>query len=169
MSETNQYIEKIKELINNARIKNVVNDLNGVSAAYNTYIDRYHALPGDELAAAYTGRGGGAFAIPAGDGNGALGVLVGATFTPNPPAGEGAGFWQTLRAAQMIGGAATSAALPTNAVGGLIGGLLFTGFLVRFGVPAWAMLFLPPLMAFSCGAAGKAWLDQNFGPTKQKP
>jgi hypothetical protein len=45
---------------------------------------------------------------------------VGATFT-NPATGEGAGFWQSLRAAQMIGGAAASANLPTNASGGLIG------------------------------------------------
>jgi hypothetical protein len=55
------------------------------------------------------------------------------------------------------------------AIGGLVGGLLFTSFLVGFGVPAWAMLVLPPLLAFSCGAAGKAWLDQNFGPPKQNP
>jgi len=109
---------KGQELINNAKIKNIVNDMNGVSAAYNTYIDRYRAMPGDELAATYAARGWGV--IPTGDANGALGVAVGATFT-NPQVTEGAGFWQALRAAQMIGGAAASAALPTNAVGGLVG------------------------------------------------
>ena len=109
---------KGQELINNAKIKNIVNDMNGVSAAYNAYLDRYHAMPGDELAATTAARGWGV--IPAGNLNGALGVAVGATFT-NPAAGEGAGFWQCLRAAQMIGGDATSAALPTNAVGGLVG------------------------------------------------
>ncbi len=111
---------KGQELINNARIKNIVNDMNGVSAAYNTYIDRYRAMPGDELTATYTARGWGAGAIPSGNGNGAIEVLVGVTFN-NPATNEGAGFWQTLRAAQMIGGNLTSVALPTNAVGGLIG------------------------------------------------
>jgi hypothetical protein len=50
------------------------------------------------------------------------------------------------------------------AAGALVGGLVLTAFLVSFGVPAWAMLILPPLLALHIGAAGKAWLDQNLGP-----
>ncbi|HCC53612.1 MAG TPA: prepilin-type cleavage/methylation domain-containing protein [Desulfobulbaceae bacterium] len=110
---------KGQEMITNAKIKSVVNDMNGISAAHNSYLDRYKTLPGDETAAAYTARGWGA-TIPAGNANGSLGILVGATFT-NPAVGEGAGYWQSLRAAQMIGGALTSAALPTNAASGLVG------------------------------------------------
>ena len=109
---------KGQEMITNAKIKSVVNDMNGISAAYNSYLDRYKTVPGDEVAAAYTARGW--VGIPGGNANSNLGVLVGATFT-NPAAGEGAGLWQSLRAAQMIGGAATSAALPPNAASGLIG------------------------------------------------
>ena len=41
---------KGQEMIENARIKSIVNDMNGVSAAYNSYMDRFHAIPGDETA-----------------------------------------------------------------------------------------------------------------------
>jgi prepilin-type N-terminal cleavage/methylation domain-containing protein len=111
---------KGQELINNARIKGIVNDLNSLSAATNSYLDRYHALPGDELAAAYTARWGAGIVPGATAANGVLAIAIGATFT-TPAAGEGAGFWQSLRAAQMITGAPTDPALPTNAQGGLIG------------------------------------------------
>jgi len=54
------------------------------------------------------------------------------------------------------------------AAGALVGGLMFAGFLVSFGVPAWAMLILPPLLALHIGAACKAWLDQNLGPRNEQ-
>ncbi len=41
---------KGQEMIESSRIKSVVGDLNGVSAAYNTYFDRFRAIPGDETA-----------------------------------------------------------------------------------------------------------------------
>ena len=52
------------------------------------------------------------------------------------------------------------------AVLGATGGIFLTAFLVRFGVPGWAFLFLPPLLALQCGAVGKAWLDANYGPPR---
>src|SRR5712692_6741851 len=42
-------ILKGQEMITQARIKNVINDFNGVTAAVNSYNDRYKALPGDDL------------------------------------------------------------------------------------------------------------------------
>ena len=45
-------ILKGQEMITQAKIKNVVNDFNGITAAMNSYQDRYRALPGDDLNAA---------------------------------------------------------------------------------------------------------------------
>src|SRR5512139_2700512 len=61
-------ILKGQEMITQAKIKNIVNDLNGMSAAIYSYQDRYRALPGDELNASTTGRWGAA--AFGGDGNG---------------------------------------------------------------------------------------------------
>src|SRR3954468_15196423 len=44
-------ILKGQEMITQAKIKNVVNDFNGITAAVNSYQDRYKALPGDDLGA----------------------------------------------------------------------------------------------------------------------
>ena len=41
-------ILKGQEMITQARIKNVVNDFNGITAAYFAYQDRYRAVPGDD-------------------------------------------------------------------------------------------------------------------------
>jgi prepilin-type N-terminal cleavage/methylation domain-containing protein len=45
-------ILKGQEMITQAKIKNIVNDFNGITAAVNSYQDRYRALPGDDLNAA---------------------------------------------------------------------------------------------------------------------
>ena len=39
---------KGQELIENGRVKNAANDMNGIVAAYNSYLDRYRKLPGDD-------------------------------------------------------------------------------------------------------------------------
>src|SRR3954449_767608 len=44
-------ILKGQEMITQARIKNVVNDFNGVTAAYFAYQDRSKAIPGDDAGA----------------------------------------------------------------------------------------------------------------------
>lgn len=43
---------KGQEMIENAKVKNVENDMKGVVAAYYAYQDRYKAIPGDDLNAA---------------------------------------------------------------------------------------------------------------------
>ncbi len=112
---------KGQEMIENARIKSVVGDMNGVSAAYNSYIDRYRAIPGDEAAATLTGRGW--LGTAAGNGNGVLNTLPAATFT-NAALEQGA-MWRSLRAAQLVSGdpaaPTTVAGLPRAGTGGLMG------------------------------------------------
>ena len=101
---------KGQEMIENARIKSVVSDMNGISAAYNAYLDRYHAIPGDELPATMAGRG-----WPGTDGavlaNGVLAITPAQTFTNG---GEQAGMWRALRASNLAAGDPTA-----NGVAGL--------------------------------------------------
>src|SRR5713101_5414518 len=42
-------ILKGQEMITQARIKNIINDFNGVTVAVTSYQDRYRAIPGDDL------------------------------------------------------------------------------------------------------------------------
>ncbi len=42
---------KGQQMIENGRVKSVENDLKGVSTAYYAYLDRYKAIPGDDLLA----------------------------------------------------------------------------------------------------------------------
>lgn len=113
---------KGQELIENSRIKSIVNDMKAVQVAYNGYVDRYKAIPGDEAVGVMNARGwtGGAGATVAN--NGVLAILVGETFTNG---GDQPAFWRGLRGSGLIAGdpnaAAGVAGLPTNSAGGLIG------------------------------------------------
>ncbi|MDH5426514.1 MAG: prepilin-type N-terminal cleavage/methylation domain-containing protein [Gammaproteobacteria bacterium] len=111
---------KGQEVINNARIKNVNNDYNGVSAAVYSYQDRYRALPGDDSAAdAHVGvitnaNGGGGGVI-----DGAFDAVCTAPIAAADA--ESCKAWSHLRSAGLISGAGASGALPTNAFGGVMG------------------------------------------------
>jgi prepilin-type N-terminal cleavage/methylation domain-containing protein len=111
---------KGQELINSAKIKNLLNDMNGISTAVYGYQDRYKALPGDDLnASAATTPPGRWAGTTAGDGGATLsGAFNAGTATPEP---ESRLFWQHLRLAGFIGGETSSAAQPINAVGGITG------------------------------------------------
>lgn len=116
-------ILKGQELIENSRVTNAVNDINGTRAAVNAYLDRYRRLPGDDGPLGTLTARGGSWAVVTGAGgnNGVLTVTAAQTFTG---AGENAPLWQHLRAAGFIGGdpaQAGVAALPRNAWGGLTG------------------------------------------------
>src|SRR3990172_13439298 len=63
-------ILKGQEMITQAKIKNVVADFSGISAAYYGYQDRYRAIPGDDPNAAT--RWSTAPAATAGNGNGVV-------------------------------------------------------------------------------------------------
>jgi prepilin-type N-terminal cleavage/methylation domain-containing protein len=118
---------KGQELIENSRIKSVVADMRGVSAAFTGYFDRYRALPGDELGATTLGRGWGA--IPAGNNDGVLNQAFADTFTAGTA--EHVGMWRVLRSSGFLGGnpaAVGLAALPVTGTGGRLGGAsLITG------------------------------------------
>jgi len=117
---------KGQELIENAKIRNAISDLNGVSAAYYGYIDRFKRLPGDDgpTQAALTARGGLWATLGAagfGNNDGVITNLGPATFTG---ALEGDNFWMQLKAAGLIAGNPADTgvnALPRNAFTGLTG------------------------------------------------
>jgi len=114
---------KGQEMIENGRVRNAISSLDGVSAAYNSYYDRYRRIPGDDgpLATLIARGGNWANITLGGNNNGVIASTAGQTFTG---AGENANFWQHLRAAGFINGNpadAGVAALPINAFSGLTG------------------------------------------------
>jgi prepilin-type N-terminal cleavage/methylation domain-containing protein len=100
-------ILKGQEMITQAKIKNVIADISGVSAAMYGYQDRYRALPGDDKNA---GRWSGA---SPGDGNG---LIIGKW---TEAAKESTAFWDHLRRAGFVSGSGTDS--PFNAVNGKMG------------------------------------------------
>jgi prepilin-type N-terminal cleavage/methylation domain-containing protein len=114
---------KGQEMIENAKIKSIVGDMKAVQAAYNGYVDRYKAIPGDETVATMTGRGWIGGVAPTGTaGDGVLAITTAQTFTNG---GGQAAFWSSLRFAGLIAGdpkaPATQAGLQTHGGGGVIG------------------------------------------------
>jgi prepilin-type N-terminal cleavage/methylation domain-containing protein len=111
---------KGQEMITQARIKNVMNDLNGVSSAYFAYQDRYKQIPGDDNQALT--RWPAPIAAPNGNGNG---ILEGAYDATAAGTAESTLFWWHLRAAGFIPGATQTAGIadkqPSNALSGKIG------------------------------------------------
>jgi prepilin-type N-terminal cleavage/methylation domain-containing protein len=113
---------KGQEMIENAKIKSITNDMKAIQAAYNGYIDRYKAIPGDETAATMLARGWNSSAA-AGGGNadGALLITAAQAFTNG---GEQRSFWRALRASGLVAGdplgVAGVAGLPRHAGGGLL-------------------------------------------------
>jgi len=102
-------ILKGQEMITQAKIKNVIADFSGVSAAYYGYQDRYRAIPGDDSGAT---RWSGA---TAGNGNGTVAGLYNST-TAND---ESRLWWDHLRRAGFVAG--TGQQQPLNAVVGMLG------------------------------------------------
>src|ERR1700704_5776013 len=63
-------ILKGQEMITQAKIKNVIADMTGISAAMYGYQDRYRALPGDDKNAGTAGGGAGRWGALTASGNG---------------------------------------------------------------------------------------------------
>jgi prepilin-type N-terminal cleavage/methylation domain-containing protein len=107
-------ILKGQEMITQAKIKNVIADFSGISAAYHGYQDRYRAIPGDDPnAGTATGRWG--VAALSGDGNG----VVGGTYNDVDATKESRLWWDHLRRAGFVSGSGTQQ--PFNAVTGMVG------------------------------------------------
>ena len=127
---------KGQELITQAKIKNVANDLNGVSVAVYAYQDRYKRLPGDDPGAGRWSIAG--TALAAGSGNN---VVSGTYAEPSDNAVETRMFWANVRMAGLIGGDTTTllsaSSQPLNAAGGITGvqqnGLGLSGLVVCSG------------------------------------
>jgi len=106
-------ILKGQEMITQAKIKNVIADFSGVSAAYHGYQDRYRAIPGDDPNAA--GRWTTPTAAISGSGNGVVAGLYNSALATD----ESRLWWDHLRRAGFVSGSGTNQ--PFNAVTGLIG------------------------------------------------
>src|SRR5712671_5868429 len=109
-------ILKGQEMITQAKIKNIMSDFSGISAAYHGYQDRYRAIPGDDpgAVARWTLTGMATPAIGA-YGDGVVSGAYGST-TAND---ESRLFWLHLRSAGFVSG--TGQQQPFNAVTGLLG------------------------------------------------
>ena len=103
-------ILKGQEMITQAKIKNVVSDFSGISAAYYGYQDRYRAIPGDDLNAATRWTG-----ATAGNGDG----QVAGAYNSQTATDESRLWWDHLRRAGFVAGNGTQQ--PFNAVTGMIG------------------------------------------------
>ena len=109
---------KGQELITQAKIKNVANDLNGMSASIYGYQDRYKSLPGDDSGAA--ARWTNPLAVK-GNGDAQVGATGVTTILDcSTDVTENCQFWQHLRLAGFIGGDAATKLSPQNAVGGVL-------------------------------------------------
>src|SRR5437762_623173 len=117
-------ILKGQEMITQAKIKNVIADFSGISAAYHGYVDRYKKIPGDDpcagagagltvgncgtTTARWTGATGG-------NGNG----QVGGTYNSATATDESRLWWDHLRRAGFVSGVGDLQ--PFNALSGQIG------------------------------------------------
>lgn len=114
-----------QELVTQARIRDILNDLSGATAAYNFYYDRYKAAPGDD---AIAGTRWSPYGAKSGGGNG---TISGKYFDNKDPStlsnddnDESSKFWWHLRLAGFIAGPGSgpgAATPPSNSVGGLVG------------------------------------------------
>lgn len=135
---------KGQELIENARVRNAVTDLNGVTAAYNGYVDRFKRIPGDDgVIATLNARGGSWAAVTAaGDADSALDIPAAEAFVPIA-ANESTAFWQHLKASGFLSGSPAdtgAAALPRNAFNGLMA--VFNNTTALTGAPAGTVICL---------------------------
>ena len=108
-------ILKGQEMITQAKIKNVIADFSGISAAYHGYQDRYRAIPGDDPNAATRWAGASISATAGEPGNG---VVQGKYNSPTAT-DESRLWWDHLRRAGFVAGAGTQQ--PFNAATGMIG------------------------------------------------
>lgn len=98
---------KGQELITGARVRNLIQQQDGVKAAYFGFLDRYRALPGDYLNASTNIAG--LAATENGDGNGRIEVAGGGA-----SANESVLVWEHLSRAQFINGLYAYAAEPAE-------------------------------------------------------
>lgn len=126
---------KGQEMITQARIKNTINDLNGISIAVHTYQERYRRMPGDDDKAS-TRWNVNNVAVNNGNGDGLIAAASGAleAFNSTVADVETRLFWQHLRLSGLITGDGADQSQPQNAFAGVMGvqqgGLGMTGLVL---------------------------------------
>lgn len=117
---------KGQELINGAKVKNVMNDFRSTSTYAFGYQDRFRALPGDDTNVATRLPG----AVGASTGGTAGNGRLEGNWNSTTPTDESVLFWQHIRLANFAGGDGRNPGaegivlqdwLPHNAVGGRVG------------------------------------------------
>lgn len=121
-----------QQIIQNARINNAINAIQGYQAQFQTYAQNYGAVPGDDPGASarfpnanLCGSGGGGSGACNGNGDGVVGT--GDSFDTAllaPPGGESRLVWAHLRAAGLVKNQVTggsTAVQPPNPFGGIFG------------------------------------------------
>lgn len=107
-----------QQVTQNAKITSAVQEIKSYQAAVQSYNQNYGALPGDDNQATTRFASANIPDVGAiGDGSIAGSYVTNA----NPPTTEAQVLWQHLRAATLVKGAATSAALPSTPFGGVFG------------------------------------------------
>lgn len=109
---------KGQEMIQNGKIKNLKNDVNGIIAAYYAYRDRYNAIPGDDAKVATRWSSAANPAATNGNGNGLL-ETAWTNCTPLLTTPETCTFIHHLRLAGLITGQLNSSD-PVHAYGGVM-------------------------------------------------
>ncbi len=110
-------ILKGQEMITQAKIKNIIADFSGISAAYHGYVDRYRAIPGDDAGAA--ARWAGSPPALGTSGNGIVEGIYNNAGAPCTVAVEACLWWEHLRRSGFVAG--SGFLQPFNAVTGVIG------------------------------------------------
>jgi prepilin-type N-terminal cleavage/methylation domain-containing protein len=145
---------KGQELIDQSKIKRVVNDFNNVTAAYYTYQDRYKFMPGDDLNAA-TRWASSPAAPTSGNGDSIITATLAQVFLAAAN-GENGLAWQHLRLSGLVTGDTS-----TNAVS-IIPEL--TPFGSRYGIGASASAFgfgVAPIFCASLPPKAAEQLDRQ--------
>jgi prepilin-type N-terminal cleavage/methylation domain-containing protein len=110
-------ILKGQEMITQAKIKNIISDFSGISAAFHGYQDRYRAIPGDDAGA--DARWATAPAATGGSGNGVVAGTYNNGGVACTAAVEACSWWDHLRRSGFVAGSGVSQ--PLNAVSGIVG------------------------------------------------
>ena len=160
-------------MITQAKIKNVINDFNGITAAVSSYQDRYRALPGDDLNASSRWAGS---SSGNGDGQWDLGAtLYNNTATAAVGAKEVNLFWWHLRLAGFVAGTTaaqvSSVTQPANAANGIMGvqtgGMGFTSNIVcSSNLPDKIAIPVDTQIDDGTGATGQVWETLQSSPNQ---
>ncbi|MEX2198851.1 MAG: prepilin-type N-terminal cleavage/methylation domain-containing protein [Burkholderiales bacterium] len=110
-------ILKGQEMITQAKIKNIISDFTGISAAFHGYQDRYRAIPGDDGGA--DERWATAPAATGGDNNGVVAGTYNNGGVACTAAVEACSWWDHLRRSGFVAGSGVNQ--PLNAVSGIVG------------------------------------------------